>query len=101
MQCQMTQLLKSVNSLFLRPLPLKDMDEDGSLSSGMEMELDPELEEEFGVSLDELRKWIDEQVDCSEAVLQRKAQLAQLQDWVEHREKEVADIDTLCSNASE
>lgn len=78
------------------------MEEDGgSLSSGMEMELDPELEEEFGVSLDELRKWIEEQVDSSEAVVQRKAQLTQLQDWVEQREKEVADIDTLCSNASE
>ncbi|XP_051574709.1 histone-lysine N-methyltransferase SETDB1-B-like isoform X1 [Myxocyprinus asiaticus] len=74
---------------------------DASLSAGMEMELDPELEEEFGVSLDELRKWIEEQVDCSEAVLQRKAQLAQLQDWVEQREKEVADMDSLCSNASE
>lgn len=67
----------------------------------MEIELDPEMEEEFGVSLDELRQWIEEQVDSSEAVLQRKAQLAQLQDWVEQREKEVADIDSLCSNASE
>lgn len=74
---------------------------DASLNLGMEMELDPELEEEFGVSLDELRKWIEEQVDSSEAVLQRKAELAQLEGWVEQREKEVADIDSLCSNASE
>nr|AAI24602.1 Setdb1b protein [Danio rerio]AAI65176.1 Setdb1b protein [Danio rerio] len=67
----------------------------------MEMELEPELEEELGVSLDELRKWIEEQVDSSEAVQKRKADLEQLQEWVEQREKEVADIDALCSNASE
>uniref|UniRef100_A0A672LPN7 [histone H3]-lysine(4) N-trimethyltransferase n=1 Tax=Sinocyclocheilus grahami TaxID=75366 RepID=A0A672LPN7_SINGR len=65
------------------------------------MELDPELEEELGVSLDELRKWIEEQVDSSEAVQQRKAQLEQLQEWVEQREKEVTNMDALCSNASE
>lgn len=77
------------------------MEVDAGLSSGMEMELDPELEEELGVSLDELRKWIEEQVDSSEAVQKRKADLEQLQGWVEQREKEVADIDALCSNASE
>uniref|UniRef100_A0A671PA81 [histone H3]-lysine(4) N-trimethyltransferase n=1 Tax=Sinocyclocheilus anshuiensis TaxID=1608454 RepID=A0A671PA81_9TELE len=77
------------------------MEVDASLTSGMEMELDPELEEELGVSLDELRSWIEEQVDSSEAVRQRKAQLEQLQEWVEQREKEVADTDALCSNASE
>ncbi|XP_026140399.1 histone-lysine N-methyltransferase SETDB1-B isoform X2 [Carassius auratus] len=77
------------------------MELDSSLASGMEMELDPELEEELGVSLDELRKWIEEQVDSSEAVQQRKAQLEQLQEWVEQREKEVANMDALCSNASE
>uniref|UniRef100_A0A8C1DWI8 SET domain bifurcated histone lysine methyltransferase 1b n=1 Tax=Cyprinus carpio carpio TaxID=630221 RepID=A0A8C1DWI8_CYPCA len=77
------------------------MEVDASLASGMEMELDPEMEEELGVSLDELRKWIEEQVDSSEAVQQRKAQLEQLQEWVEQREKEVANMDALCSNASE
>ncbi|XP_077066742.1 histone-lysine N-methyltransferase SETDB1-B isoform X3 [Siphateles boraxobius] len=77
----------------------RGMEVDASLSS--EMELDPELEEELGVSLDELRRWIEEQVDGSEAVRQRKDQLEQLQDWVEKREKEVSEMDTLCSNASE
>ncbi|XP_068070115.2 histone-lysine N-methyltransferase SETDB1-B isoform X6 [Danio rerio] len=77
------------------------MEVDAGLNSGMEMELEPELEEELGVSLDELRKWIEEQVDSSEAVQKRKADLEQLQEWVEQREKEVADIDALCSNASE
>uniref|UniRef100_A0A8C1NJJ1 [histone H3]-lysine(4) N-trimethyltransferase n=1 Tax=Cyprinus carpio TaxID=7962 RepID=A0A8C1NJJ1_CYPCA len=75
------------------------MEVDASLAS--EMELDPELEEELGVSLDELRSWIEEQVDSSEAVRQRKDQLEQLQEWVEQREKEVVDMDALCSNASE
>lgn len=77
----------------------KVMEVDASLAS--EMELDPELEEELGVSLDELRSWIEEQVDSSEAVRQRKDQLEQLQEWVEQREKEVVDMDALCSNASE
>lgn len=85
--------------LTLFSFAFKGMEVDASLSS--EMELDPELEEELGVSLDELRRWIEEQVDGSEAVRQRKVQLEQLQDWVEKREKEVADMDTLCSNASE
>uniref|UniRef100_A0A8B9HIM3 SET domain bifurcated histone lysine methyltransferase 1b n=1 Tax=Astyanax mexicanus TaxID=7994 RepID=A0A8B9HIM3_ASTMX len=65
------------------------------------MELGPELEEELGVSLDELREWIEQQVDSSEAVQQRKAQLSELQEWVETREKEMANVDTLCSTASD
>lgn len=87
--------------LTLSSLSFKVTEVDASLASGMEMELDPELEEELGVSLDELRTWIEEQVDSSEAVQQRKAQLEQLQEWVEQREKEVTDMDALCSNASE
>ncbi len=85
--------------LTLSSLSFKVMEVDASLAS--EREVDPELEEELGVSLDELRKWIEEQVDSSEAVQQRKAQLEQLQEWVEQREKEVTDMDALCSNASE
>ncbi|KAJ8354856.1 hypothetical protein SKAU_G00224230 [Synaphobranchus kaupii] len=59
------------------------------------------FEEELGVSLEELRHWIEEEVERSEAVKQRKAQLAELQDWVEQREKEVAAVELLFSNASE
>ncbi|XP_072536590.1 histone-lysine N-methyltransferase SETDB1-B isoform X2 [Salminus brasiliensis] len=78
------------------------MEVDSGLGSGgMEMELGPELEEELGVSLDELREWIEKQVDSSEAVQQRKAQLAELQEWVEQREKDMATVDTLCSTASD
>ncbi|KAK1794684.1 hypothetical protein P4O66_001397 [Electrophorus voltai] len=77
------------------------MEVDAGLSSGLEMELGPELEEELGVSLDELRKWIEEQVDSSEAVKQRKTQIAELQEWVEQREKDMATVDMLCTDASE
>ncbi|KAJ8289978.1 hypothetical protein GJAV_G00007370 [Gymnothorax javanicus] len=59
------------------------------------------LEEELGISLEELRQWIQEEVERSEVVKQRKAQLAELQDWVEQREKEVAAVELLFSNASE
>ncbi|XP_035269887.1 histone-lysine N-methyltransferase SETDB1-B [Anguilla anguilla] len=59
------------------------------------------LEEELGVSLEELRRWIQEEVERSEVVRQRKAQLAELQGWVEQREKEVATVELLFSNASE
>lgn len=71
------------------------------MNSALDTELGPELEEELGVSLDELRRWIEEQVDSSEVVLHRKAQLAEMKDWVEQKEKDMASIDTLCSNASE
>ena len=63
--------------------------------------LERELEEELGVSLDELKQWIEEQVEKSEVVQQRKAQLAELSTWVEQREREVASVDSLCLNASE
>ncbi|KAF5902340.1 histone-lysine N-methyltransferase SETDB1-B isoform X1, partial [Clarias magur] len=77
------------------------MEVDTSLAPALDIELGPELEEELGVSLDELRKWIEEQVDSSEVVALRKAQLAEMQTWVEEKEKDMASMDTLCSNASE
>lgn len=77
------------------------MEVDAGLGSALDMELGPELEEELGVSLDELRKWIEEQVDSSEVVLLKKAQLAEMQTWVEQKEKDMASMDTLCSSASE
>uniref|UniRef100_W5UGA6 [histone H3]-lysine(4) N-trimethyltransferase n=1 Tax=Ictalurus punctatus TaxID=7998 RepID=W5UGA6_ICTPU len=77
------------------------MEVDADLGSALDMELGPELEEELGVSLDELRRWIEEQVDSSEVVLHRKAQLAEMQNWVEQKEKDMASMDTLCSSASE
>lgn len=70
--------------------------------NGMEVEgWDSGLEEELGVSLDELRKWIEDEVERSEAVRQRKAQLSELKDWVEQREKEEAAVESLFDNANQ
>ncbi|XP_063055312.1 histone-lysine N-methyltransferase SETDB1-B isoform X2 [Engraulis encrasicolus] len=63
--------------------------------------LEEELQEELGVSLAELKQLIEEEVEKSEMVQQRKAQLAELSTWVEQKEKEVADVDGLCLTASE
>uniref|UniRef100_A0A8C7JQI1 [histone H3]-lysine(4) N-trimethyltransferase n=1 Tax=Oncorhynchus kisutch TaxID=8019 RepID=A0A8C7JQI1_ONCKI len=58
------------------------------------------LLEELGVSLEELSKWIEEEVERSEAVRQRKAQLAELKEWVEQKEKEEEVVDKLFNNAN-
>ncbi|KPP66694.1 histone-lysine N-methyltransferase SETDB1-B-like [Scleropages formosus] len=63
--------------------------------------LDDGVMEELGMSLEELRRCIEEEVERSEVVRQRKAQLAELQHWVEQREREVAVVDSLFSSASE
>lgn len=63
--------------------------------------LEVELEEELGVSLEELKQWITEQVEQSELVRQKKAQLEQLSSWVEQKEREVAAVDGLCHDASQ
>uniref|UniRef100_A0A8C7C911 [histone H3]-lysine(4) N-trimethyltransferase n=1 Tax=Oncorhynchus kisutch TaxID=8019 RepID=A0A8C7C911_ONCKI len=57
--------------------------------------------EELGVSLEELSKWIEEEVERSEAVRQRKAQLAELKEWVEQKEKEEEVVDKLFNNANQ
>uniref|UniRef100_I3JGZ4 SET domain bifurcated histone lysine methyltransferase 1b n=1 Tax=Oreochromis niloticus TaxID=8128 RepID=I3JGZ4_ORENI len=51
---------------------------------------DSSLEEELGVSLDELKKWIEEAVEKSEIVQKKKAQLSELKEWVEQKEEEEA-----------
>uniref|UniRef100_A0A8C9W6B9 [histone H3]-lysine(4) N-trimethyltransferase n=1 Tax=Scleropages formosus TaxID=113540 RepID=A0A8C9W6B9_SCLFO len=65
------------------------------------LELNDGVMEELGMSLEELRRCIEEEVERSEVVRQRKAQLAELQHWVEQREREVAVVDSLFSSASE
>ncbi|CDR05025.1 unnamed protein product [Oncorhynchus mykiss] len=75
-----------------------------SLLSPHRMEVegwDSGLEEELGVSLEELSKWIEEEVERSEAVRQRKAQLAELKEWVEQKEKEEEVVDKLFNNANQ
>lgn len=62
---------------------------------------DPNLEEELGVSLDELRKWIEEAVEKSEIVQTKKAQLTELRKWVEQKEEEEALTEKLLSDANQ
>nr|XP_014350099.1 PREDICTED: histone-lysine N-methyltransferase SETDB1-like isoform X2 [Latimeria chalumnae] len=64
------------------------------------VELDPEEVEELGVSMDELRQWIDQELEKSDFVKQRKAQLLELETWVQQKEAEVAHVDTLFDHAS-
>uniref|UniRef100_A0A667X656 [histone H3]-lysine(4) N-trimethyltransferase n=1 Tax=Myripristis murdjan TaxID=586833 RepID=A0A667X656_9TELE len=62
---------------------------------------DSGLEEELGISLDELRKWIEDAVEKSEIVQKRKAQLAELKEWVEQKEEEEAKTESLLNIAKE
>uniref|UniRef100_A0A3Q0RBK0 SET domain bifurcated histone lysine methyltransferase 1b n=1 Tax=Amphilophus citrinellus TaxID=61819 RepID=A0A3Q0RBK0_AMPCI len=70
----------------------------------MEMEVDgwdSSLEEELGVSLDELKKWIEEAVEKSEIVQKKKAQLSELKEWVEQKEEEKAETEKLLNDANQ
>lgn len=62
---------------------------------------DPSLEEELGISLDELRKWIEEAVEKSEIIQSKKAQLTELKEWVEQKEEEEAKTEMLLNDASQ
>ncbi|XP_034030549.1 histone-lysine N-methyltransferase SETDB1-B isoform X2 [Thalassophryne amazonica] len=71
-------------------------------TEGMEVEgWDPSLQEELGISLDELKKWIDELVEQSEAVQKRKAQLTEFKELVAQKEKQEAVTEKLFNNASQ
>lgn len=61
---------------------------------------DSTLEEELGISLDELKKWIDDVVEKSEIVQKKKAQLTELKEWVEQKEEEGAKADMLLTDAN-
>lgn len=62
---------------------------------------DPNLEEELGVSLVELRKWIEEAVENSEIVQEKKAQLTELKQLVEQKEEEEAKTEMLLIDANQ
>ncbi|KAL3065397.1 hypothetical protein OYC64_015549 [Pagothenia borchgrevinki] len=61
---------------------------------------DANLEEELGISLDELEKWIDEAVEKSEIVQKKKAQLTELKEWVEQKEEQEAKTNVLLIEAN-
>uniref|UniRef100_A0AAQ4RRI9 [histone H3]-lysine(4) N-trimethyltransferase n=1 Tax=Gasterosteus aculeatus aculeatus TaxID=481459 RepID=A0AAQ4RRI9_GASAC len=77
--------------VILFPPPLLRMEVDG---------WDSNMEQELGISLDELKKWIDEAVEKSEIVQKKKAQLTELKEWVEQKEEEEARTDMLLSDAN-
>lgn len=62
---------------------------------------DPSLEEEFGISLDELKKWIEEAVEKSEVVQKKRTQLMELKEWVEQKEEEGAKTEMLLNDANQ
>ncbi|XP_061530207.1 histone-lysine N-methyltransferase SETDB1-B isoform X1 [Phycodurus eques] len=67
----------------------------------MEVECwDSSLGEELGVSLDELKKWIDEMVEKSEVVQKKRAQLSELTQWVKQKEQEEAATEKLLNDAN-
>lgn len=62
---------------------------------------DSSLEEELGISLDELKKWIEEAVEKSEIVQKKKDQLTELKEWVEQKEEEEAVTEKLLKDANQ
>ncbi|KAM4690789.1 histone-lysine N-methyltransferase SETDB1 [Rhinophrynus dorsalis] len=76
-------------------------DEDGDAMDPQETaELEQMVVEELGISMHELREFIDKEVEKSEFVKQRKAQLLELEKWVKQKEAEVEHVDKLFDNAS-
>lgn len=63
-------------------------------------ELQQAVVDELGISMEELRLFIDEELEKMECVQQRKKQLAELETWVIQKETEVAQVDQLFDDAS-
>ncbi|XP_048683745.1 histone-lysine N-methyltransferase SETDB1 isoform X5 [Caretta caretta] len=63
-------------------------------------ELQQEVMEELGISMEELQQFIDEELEKFECVKQRKQQLEELEKSVEQKEAEVAYVDQLFNDAS-
>ncbi|XP_060249092.1 histone-lysine N-methyltransferase SETDB1 isoform X1 [Meriones unguiculatus] len=63
-------------------------------------ELQQAVVEELGISMEELRQFIDEELEKMDCIQQRKKQLAELETWVVQKESEVAYVDRLLDDAS-
>ncbi|XP_073904275.1 histone-lysine N-methyltransferase SETDB1 isoform X2 [Castor canadensis] len=63
-------------------------------------ELQQAVVEELGISMEELRQFIDEELEKMDCIQQRKKQLAELETWVIQKESEVAHVDQLFDDAS-
>lgn len=62
-------------------------------------ELQQEVMEELGISMEELQEIIDKEVENSEWVRQRKQQLEELEQCMRNKEEEVAHVDQLIDDA--
>ncbi|GCC44402.1 hypothetical protein chiPu_0028762 [Chiloscyllium punctatum] len=56
--------------------------------------------EELGLSMDEIREWIDQELEKVDLLKQRRAALQELENWVEKKEAEMAHVDGLFEDAS-
>lgn len=63
-------------------------------------ELQQEVMEELGISMEELQDIIDEELEKFECIKQRKQQLEELEKCVKQKEEEVAHVDQLFDDAS-
>ncbi|KFQ20203.1 Histone-lysine N-methyltransferase SETDB1, partial [Mesitornis unicolor] len=63
-------------------------------------ELQQEVMEELGISMEELQDIIDKELEKFECVKQRKQQLEELEECVKRKEEEVAHVDRLFDDAS-
>lgn len=63
-------------------------------------ELQQEVMEELGISMEELQELIDRELEKFEGVKQRKQQLEELEKCVRQKEEEVARVDRLFDDAS-
>ncbi|XP_060112429.1 histone-lysine N-methyltransferase SETDB1 isoform X1 [Heteronotia binoei] len=61
--------------------------------------LEREVTDELGISMEELRQFIDEELEKSEQIRQRKEELKRLEEYVKRKEDEVALVDQLLDNA--
>lgn len=62
-------------------------------------ELQQEVMEEMGISMEELQDIINEELEKSEYVKQKKQQLEELEKYVKQKEEEVAHVDRLFDDA--
>uniref|UniRef100_A0A8C6VMX0 SET domain bifurcated histone lysine methyltransferase 1 n=1 Tax=Naja naja TaxID=35670 RepID=A0A8C6VMX0_NAJNA len=63
------------------------------------LELQREVMEEMGISLEDLKQLIEEELEKSEYIKQRKEELGRLEECVKQKEAEVAHVDQLLENA--
>ncbi|XP_013918604.1 PREDICTED: histone-lysine N-methyltransferase SETDB1 [Thamnophis sirtalis] len=63
------------------------------------LELQREVMEEMGISLEDLKQLIEEEMEKSEYIKQRKEELGRLEESVKQKEAEVAHVDQLLENA--